>query len=759
VKVLEDIFSDFDMPEDDANGILTFLKGRFSNGRFQIIYRNGSGMFSDGEPLITEDMYRRFLSLPQIGNRTPLSVWPGKDSIYTFPVEALDGMLVFSIPDERDGGSNVRLVPISVELFFSGKALGEKEDLLVTQKKQLHRKLLVLEKKYQEILEENHRGHQILQEQQEGYSQRLKSEIDRQTAELVRANRDLEAKRRFQQKILDTAATAIFSTDRQGRITGANNEFCTITGFTEKDAIGRSTDILNGIPSTAFRSGAATDGQVVKSQCSIRSKDGRELKIIKRADDLVDDAGAVIGTVASFMDVTDLIEAREKAVAASQAKSAFLAAMSHEIRTPMNAVIGFTDMLLDSDLNEPQVDFAKTIKRSAEALLGLIDDILDFSKVEAGQLDLETIDFDPELTAFDVCDLIRSRVAKKPIEILCRIGDSIPAHVKGDPGRFRQVLVNLMGNAAKFTEAGEIELFLDIVSEKDDRIKFHIQVRDTGIGVAKDKLDTIFEVFQQADGSTTRKYGGTGLGLSICRKIAGLMTGKIWAESPAADGNMPIDDRIAPAMEGVGPGSIFHFTSWLQKSGRKDQDRVARASLSGRKVLVVDDNVANLDILAHMFKGVGMRVECLRDGDAVVPALKAAEQIKDPFDVGVVDILLRGMTGLDVVKQVRKQSTQAGHIPMLAFSSSVEKNAKACHDAGFDGFLPKPIRREKMYQMLERLLGLSLKNTDAGPERPAEIHTQYSIRENLKHSVRILLAEDNLLNQKLAMLLLTKAGY
>ena len=760
MKALEDIFSDFDGPENAAHGILAFLKERFPKGRFHLIYRGGPDMYSDDKPLVTEDMRKSLLSLRQIGNHALLSPWPEKDSMFTLPVEALDGMLVFSVPDDRDGGSNARLVSLCVELFFSKKALEEKEVLQTTQKKQLHRKLVVLEKKYQEILEENHRGHQILQEQQENYSRRLKSEIDRQTAELVRANRDLETKRRFQQKILDTAATAIYTSDKQYRITGVNKEFCTITGFTEKDVIGKSTDILNGKPVAAFRTGAQADGQVIKTQCAICSKDGRELKIIKRADDLVDDAGATIGAVESFVDVTDLIEAREKAVAGSQAKSAFLAAMSHEIRTPMNAVIGFTDMLLDSDLKETQVDFANTIKRSAEALLGLIDDILDFSKVEAGQLDLETIDFDPELTAFDVCELVRTRVAKKPIEILCRIGDSVPAYVKGDPGRFRQVLVNLMGNSVKFTEAGEIELFLDVVSEKDDRFKFHVQVRDTGIGITGEKLNTIFEAFQQADGSTTRKYGGTGLGLSICRKIAGLMTGKIWAESPAVDRNKHRGDRTQPPVEDTGPGSIFHFTCWLQKSETKDEDRVTRTSLSGRKVLVVDDNVANLDILAHMLEGVGMRVECLQDGDAVIEALQAAEQAGDPFDAGVVDVLLGNMTGLDLVKQVRKLPAQIAHIPLLAFSSSVERNAKACHDAGFDGFLPKPIRRKKIYQMLERLLGLSGNDAGADSGRASkEIHTQYSIREDLKHSVRILLAEDNLLNQKLAVLLLTKAGY
>jgi PAS domain S-box-containing protein len=553
--------------------------------------------------------------------------------------------------------------------------------------------------------------------------------------------------------ILESIEEGYFETDLGGRFTFVNDTLSKLLLRPKEDLLGldyraylggASPDKMFKIFINMFETGQSArkiDYEVILADGSHRF---HELSASLKKDR----EGKPVGFRGLARDITErkiaeeeLRKAKAEAESANRAKSQFLANMSHEIRTPMNAVIGFADMLSDTRLDEDQRDYTSTIKRGGEMLLSLINDILDFSKIESGDLELEEIDFDPELVVYDICRLISPRIKFKSIEMLCHIGESVPARINGDPTRFRQVLTNILGNAVKFTEAGEIELRLVVEEENLDRVQFHVSIRDTGIGIPAEKMDLVFKPFHQADGSTTRKYGGTGLGLAISKQIVSLWNGDLWLESEP------------------GRGSTFHFTAWFKKGVEKAPKPYGFIPLENKRILVVDDNRTNLDLVSRILKLAHLRVKTITNGMDALPALKEALASGDPFDLCISDIQMPGFSGYDVAIQIRDPHSGLPDLPLIALSSLLERDAKKCEAVGFNGFLPKPIHRGMLFQLIERILGKGREKRGEKNAGSEPILTRHLIREENKVSVRILLAEDNPDNQALAKLILTKAGY
>ncbi len=573
-------------------------------------------------------------------------------------------------------------------------------------------------------------------------------ELTRQAGELLESETMMAS-------IIETAPDAIVTMDHLGRISEFNPAAEAIFGYSKNAAVGRLLEELIAPPGERQADEkvtgliAAIDAESGLRRCELSSlrADGTvfpaELTVTK-----VGREGRPPLFVGFIRDITvrklaesTLRQAAETAQAASRAKSEFLANMSHEIRTPMNGIIGMTELALDTELTFRQREYLGLVKSSADSLLTVINDILDFSKIEAGKLSLDHAPFALRDALDETLQALALRAHSKGLELACRIAPDVPDGLVGDPGRLRQVLVNLVGNAIKFTERGEVIAAVSVDGLTEDGVTLRVSAADTGIGIPADKVHTIFQPFEQADGSTTRRFGGTGLGLTISAKLVELMGGKIWVESE------------------VGVGSTFWFTIKLgvQAHAHSTVSEPDLSQLEGLPVLVVDDNATNRLILTELLTNWGMRPTAVDGGRAALAALRSGAERGQPFPIALVDGMMPEMDGIDLAEQIRREPEITAVRLLLLTSAGQPDDTVRCRALAISVCLTKPVRQSELFDALVK--EIAIWNRSEVVRRPQPVAAELTRFAPRKVGLRVLLAEDHPVNQKVAVRMLQHQGH
>ena len=549
-----------------------------------------------------------------------------------------------------------------------------------------------------------------------------------------------ESKNKLLATIVEQSSEAIWTKDLAGVITSWNSGAAAMFGYPPAEAMGRALNVGESTPEEEeVRRRRLVAGEKFSYDAKAMTRSRTTIDIQVAVAPLLDDANQCIGSIAVARDVTQhkrseeaLRLAREAAEAASHAKSSFLARMSHEIRTPMNGVLGMTELLLETGLTSNQRKYAETVQRSGQNLLGIINDLLDFSKIEAGKLELENVDMDLRRTIEDVVDLLAERAHTKGLELACSIPADLVTSVKGDPLRLGQILTNLVGNAIKFTEQGSVVIRVASIEETAKKVAMRFEVSDTGVGINPEAQSRIFDEFSQADGSTTRKHGGSGLGLAISKQLVEMMGGTIQVESA------------------LGAGSTFSFTAAFEK--QEDARTAPMGMLTGVRALIVESTAINRGILHSQMSNWGMTNRVAAAPDQAIDLLVQAAARGAPYDIAIIDLGLPGMDALELARTIRARADVAKvRLVMLTRRQVDMRNAR---DAGYDACLAKPVRQTVLYECLVNVMAGQPQETFAAPAIAKPVNTAPAgLRGN------ILLVEDNLINQQVALGILQIQGY